>query len=748
LSAISPPSFVRSNTIYETITGSVAYGVSSDDSDCDIIGYCLPPVGVVFPHVAGHIEGFGRQKQTFKVFNDHHIQDPSRPERSYDFSIYNIVHYFQLCMENNPNMVDSLYTPRECVLHSTRVSERVREHRDLFLHKGCWHKFKGYAYSQLHKMGSHQREGKRAKLHDEFGFDVKFAYHVVRLLYEAEMILNEHTLDLRRHREHLKAIRRGEVTEDDIRKWAAEKETALERAYENSTLRYSPDQEAIKTLLLECLEDHYGSLDKLISRPSNKALTTDANPQLFSVTFSFNGSDWVIHRVNDIADDLFNRLLRLNDDWHCGDTVYVVIESDPPGFEEVRESRFVGKLDRRALDIHDALRLAGHLDNLGMESPNSIGDVDFFLDQLTVKGHAARIDTEESKTVTLLVSFSDTISRRQKMRILLLLEQSNAADLIYRITQATDWQVEDVSTLPGALVVTLFDRSRRLQHEVMLVETDGRYEIGTLNSAEIEFMAHDHVSLAYMEGDWLNKASRPYRDVFDDREKAEEVMAELLVRVVNELADRFQVTNYAWRPFRNKWMVKYDELFHSVADALAALECPGREPKFIYLLFYARENPACYRLPSIAEFDNQSLVVHYAMGLHASGFTQDDFEVVKHRLNPTGNSNDCVQPAVVATIHYVAPIFRGLAEITARITHRNLAGTLEYIREHVKLTPEDFVAGKELQLYDLKFFFDRGWLYLDTTNLTANEEFHAKHMIDRKRAVVDQCRDLCKAIAA
>lgn len=80
-----------------------------------------------------------------------------------------------------------------------------------------------------------------------------------------------------------------------------------------------------------------------------KALTTDANPQLFSVTFSFNGSDWVIHRVNDIADDLFNRLLRLNDDWHCGDTVYVVIESDPPGFEEVRESRFVGKLDRRVV---------------------------------------------------------------------------------------------------------------------------------------------------------------------------------------------------------------------------------------------------------------------------------------------------------------------------------------------------------------------------------------------------------------
>jgi uncharacterized protein len=265
---ITPPDFVVSNTMYETVMGSVAFGVDDEFSDYDTMGFCIPPKHVVFPHTAGHIDGFGRQKQTFKVYQKHHVQ---ADEKEYDFNIYNIVHYFHLCMENNPNMVDSLYTPRECVLHSTRVSEMVRDQRDLFLHKGAWHRYKGYAYSQLHKMGGKQPEpgSKRDKIRQKYGYDVKFAYHVVRLLYEVEMILQDGTIDLRRNREHLKAIRRGDVDESDVRQWAADKERFLERLYESSTLRHSPDERAIKDLLLHCLEDHYGNLDAVVGNPDS-----------------------------------------------------------------------------------------------------------------------------------------------------------------------------------------------------------------------------------------------------------------------------------------------------------------------------------------------------------------------------------------------------------------------------------------------------------------------------------------------
>ena len=49
--------------------------------------------------------------------------------------------------------------------------------------------------------------------------DVKFLYHVVRLLNEAEQILMEGDLDLERNREQLKSIRKGEWTFDQIVKY-------------------------------------------------------------------------------------------------------------------------------------------------------------------------------------------------------------------------------------------------------------------------------------------------------------------------------------------------------------------------------------------------------------------------------------------------------------------------------------------------------------------------------------------------
>lgn len=256
---IRPPSWLPDNVRYETVMGSHCYGVAIDNSDWDMVGFCVPPKDIVFPHLAGIIQGFGRQVQKFVCYQQHHIRVDAE-QRTYDLNSYNIVHYFRLCMGNNPNMIDSLFVPRECIIHSSKVSEMVREKRRMFLHKGAWHHYKGYAYSQLHKMANKEPEGKRAKTVAEFGYDVKFAYHLVRLLGEIEQILAEGDIDLRRNSEHLKAIRRGDVSEADIRKWAADKEHTLERLYAESKLPWGPDEDAIKQLLLDCLEEHYGTL--------------------------------------------------------------------------------------------------------------------------------------------------------------------------------------------------------------------------------------------------------------------------------------------------------------------------------------------------------------------------------------------------------------------------------------------------------------------------------------------------------
>lgn len=332
------PKFLIDNTQYLTQMGSVAYGVSNDNSDIDIYGFCVPPREILFPHLAGEIVGFGTQLKRFNEYQQHHIVDSSS-QKEYDITIYNIVKYFSLCMDNNPNLIDSLFTPRCCILHSTAISEILLENRKLFLHKGAWSKFKGYAYAQMSKIdkGRHTNldrpylerlidfENKHniphsikfSDIRQEFNFrtlkttdisnisvlhnltyhiicsyfnlykemidknkrlesiklhsyDVKFALHLVRLLGEVEQILLEGDLDLERNREQLKSIRRGEWTLNYLKSWFQEKEKHLEEVYINSKLQAYPNENTIKKILINCLEHHYGSLDKVVSIPNRE----------------------------------------------------------------------------------------------------------------------------------------------------------------------------------------------------------------------------------------------------------------------------------------------------------------------------------------------------------------------------------------------------------------------------------------------------------------------------------------------
>ena len=264
------PAFVAGSLQYEAVLGSVAYGVSDDRSDLDIVGFCVPPRDDVFPHLRGEIPGFDPESKRFEQLQVHHVFDPkaaSGKGRTYDFTIYSIVKFFRMCADNNPNMLDGLFVPRRCVLFSTRIGEMVREQRHIFLHRGAWQRFKGYAYQQMHKIRIKKPQGKRKEMVERYGFDVKFGYHIVRLLGEVEQILEEHDLDLERNREQLKAIRRGEWTLEQLEQWFADKERHLEGVYAKSSLPNKPDAERIKTLLLNCLEQHYGSLDASVVRP-------------------------------------------------------------------------------------------------------------------------------------------------------------------------------------------------------------------------------------------------------------------------------------------------------------------------------------------------------------------------------------------------------------------------------------------------------------------------------------------------
>ena len=160
---ISPPNWLPLNTQYLTMMGSVAYGVKGSASDVDLYGIVIPTKEVLFPHLSGEIFGFGKQIQRFEQYQQHGIVNPD-DGNEYDLTIYNIVKFFNLAMQNNPNIIDSLFTPQFCVLHCTKVGHMIRENRKLFLHRGAWHKFRGYSYSQLNQISKHKNDPQVKKI--------------------------------------------------------------------------------------------------------------------------------------------------------------------------------------------------------------------------------------------------------------------------------------------------------------------------------------------------------------------------------------------------------------------------------------------------------------------------------------------------------------------------------------------------------------------------------------------------------
>jgi predicted nucleotidyltransferase len=164
---VNVPLILKNNTMYLTMMGSHAYGCAMKDSDIDYNGVFMPAKTDIFPHLDGEIIGFGDNKPRLNYWQQHHVM---YKEQEYDFAMYGIVKYFNLAMANNPNIIDSLFVPRRCIVHTTPMWEHVRENRHLFLHKGSFHKLKGYAYSQLAQM----KKSKYQKMSMVFEMEEKY----------------------------------------------------------------------------------------------------------------------------------------------------------------------------------------------------------------------------------------------------------------------------------------------------------------------------------------------------------------------------------------------------------------------------------------------------------------------------------------------------------------------------------------------------------------------------------------------
>lgn len=113
--------------IFECLSGSHAYGLQTEHSDVDIKGVFVMP-----------------EEQFLGLDYVEQVNDEKN-----DTVYYELKRFMQLLAKNNPNILELLYSPDDCVRFMHPVFAPLRERN--FLTRLCEHTFGGYAMTQVKK---------------------------------------------------------------------------------------------------------------------------------------------------------------------------------------------------------------------------------------------------------------------------------------------------------------------------------------------------------------------------------------------------------------------------------------------------------------------------------------------------------------------------------------------------------------------------------------------------------------------
>ena len=116
--------------IFQAIVGSRAYGTHRPESDRDIRGIFLLP-------------------RDYYLSLDEPVKQIS--DETNDTTYYTLHRFIQLAATANPNIVELLFMPDDCVLKMTPIMQRLIDHRELFITKAAYESHIGYAQSQIHR---------------------------------------------------------------------------------------------------------------------------------------------------------------------------------------------------------------------------------------------------------------------------------------------------------------------------------------------------------------------------------------------------------------------------------------------------------------------------------------------------------------------------------------------------------------------------------------------------------------------
>lgn len=269
----SPKQWIaHAGMMLRVVVGSEVTGLSiSGQGDHDEMGICIEPPEYVI--------GFKNFDKTYR-FRTAEVRQPVKDgvapcsqSGDLDLTVYSLRHYLHLAASGNPSVLVPLFVPDDAVLYIDEFGRELREKRHMLLSKQMAASFGGYLHSQRRglmglRSGGTRNQG-RHDIREKYGFDVKFAAHMVRLGYQGVEMLETGTMTLPMpevQRQRLLELREGKRT----KKWALDTakryEEKIERLKESSRLPAEPDWVNINKWVIDVHQRFWAKNDQSRTR--------------------------------------------------------------------------------------------------------------------------------------------------------------------------------------------------------------------------------------------------------------------------------------------------------------------------------------------------------------------------------------------------------------------------------------------------------------------------------------------------
>ncbi len=182
-----------------------------------------------------------------------------------DLTIYSLRKWMRLAVGGNPTVLLPLFVPPDEIVSITDAGRSLRANADMILSRQAGHRFLGYLRSQRDRMVEHPngKRTNRPELVAVYGFDVKYAGHMVRLGIQGVELLETGRITLpmpEPWRSWIVDLRQGRHTKDEALNLAADLEAQLERLITTSDLPERPDMTRVNQWMVETYTAAWGQL--------------------------------------------------------------------------------------------------------------------------------------------------------------------------------------------------------------------------------------------------------------------------------------------------------------------------------------------------------------------------------------------------------------------------------------------------------------------------------------------------------